>query len=626
MLQDIRQNVQGTAAKVVVWVIVVSFALFGIESILLGGGSTGVAEVNGEEISPLEVQQMVNTQQRQLMAMFGENIDPAMLDEQRLSSQALQSIIGRRLLTQSAGELNLSVSEAEIGRIISGMEQFEMNGQFSPDLYKSTLAQAGYTPGSFKQALKQDVVVNQLRSGLAGSEFATPAERDLAARIFAEQRDVRYLTIPLTTVEESVDISDAEVAEFYQANEANFYSPESVTLDYVELRAEDFAAEVDEEELLAMYDQEKNSYQYQTENRVSHILLTQGDDESDEAYAQRITEVEAALAEGQDFASLAETYSDDIGSASSGGDLGYSAGDAFPEAMETAIAELAVDAVSAAVETDAGTHFILVTERRDGEAPTFAEMRPELEQRVQEREAQATLLSKVEELRDLAFNAPNLKAPAGELGLEIATSDPVTRSQVEGLFANPSLLAAVFSEDVLELGHNSEVIELAPDHFVAVHLNTHQAPELQPLDAVRDQIVVALREQHARESVAVTAEQAVAQLRAGATVEEVAGQLGYEWQVEIGAQRDSAMLDPALTEAAFSLRAPESGASVSDYTMTAGGDAIVFDVSRVAPGQYASLPPGRKSQISQLIGGERGTLVQNEYQRSLRQRADITVY
>lgn len=626
MLQDIRQNVQGTAAKVVVWVIVVSFALFGIESILLGGGSSGVAEVNGEEISPVEVQQVVNTQQRQLIAMLGENIDPALLDDQRLSSQALQSIISRRLLTQSADDLNLSVSEAEVGRIISGMEQFEINGQFSPDLYKSTLAQAGYTPGSFKQALKEDVVVNQLRSGLAGSEFATPAERDLAARIIAEQRDVRYLTIPLTTVEASVDISDAEVAEYYQANEADFYSPESVTLDYVELRAEDFVAPVDDEELLAMYDQEKNSYQYQTENRVSHILLTQGDDESDEAYAGRIAEVESALADGGDFASLAETYSDDIGSASSGGDLGYSAGDAFPEAMETAIAELAVDTVSAPVETDAGTHFILVTERRDGEPPTFAEMRPELEQRVQQREAQATLLSKVEALRDLAFNAPNLKAPAGELGLEIATSEPVTRSQAEGLFANPSLLAAAFSEDVLELGHNSEVVELAPDHFVAVHLNTHRTPELQPLEAVREQIVAALRDQHAREAVAATAEQAVAQLRGGASVEEVAAQLGFEWQVEIGAQRDSAMLDPALRDAAFSLRAPESDQSVADYTMTAAGDAIVFDVSRVAPGQYAALPPGRKSRINQLIGGERGTLVQNEYQRSLRQRADITVY
>ncbi|MFV0276211.1 MAG: SurA N-terminal domain-containing protein, partial [Parahaliea sp.] len=165
MLQDIRQNVQGTAAKVVVWIIVISFALFGIESILLGGGSSGVAEVNGEEVSPLEVQQMVSLQQRQLMAMFGENIDPAMLDEQRLSSQALQGIIDRRLLAQSASDMKLSVSEAEIGRIVGGMDQFKLNDQFSPEMYRNLLSQAGFTPASFKQSMMQDVVVSQLRSG-----------------------------------------------------------------------------------------------------------------------------------------------------------------------------------------------------------------------------------------------------------------------------------------------------------------------------------------------------------------------------------------------------------------------------------------------------------------------------
>ncbi|GAB3276067.1 SurA N-terminal domain-containing protein [Parahaliea aestuarii] len=626
MLQDIRQNVQGTAAKVVVWVIVVSFALFGIESILLGGSSSGVAEVNGEEISPMEVQQVVNTQQRQLISMFGENIDPAMLDEQRLSNQALQSIIGRRLLVQSATEMNLAVSDTEMGRLISGMEQFQINGQFSPELYKSTLAQAGYTPASFKQTLQQDILVNQLRSGLPGSEFSTPAERELAARIVAEQRDIRYLTVPLAAVEAGVSVSDEEIAAYYNANESSFYSDESVTLSYIELRASDFTAPVDEDDLLAMYEQEKSGYQYQTENRVSHILLTQGEDESDADYAARIADVQKQLNEGGDFAALAESASDDIGSASAGGDLGYSAGDAFPEAMEEAIASLELNTVSEPVATDAGTHFIVVTERREGEAPSFAEMRPELEQRVQERESQAALLSTVETLRDLAFNAQSLAGPATELELEVRTSDPVTRNQAEGLFANPALLAAAFSEDVLEMGHNSEVFELAPDHFVALRVEEHREPELQPLESVRDEIAVTLRDQQARAAVARIAEQAVARLRAGGSVEAVAEALGFEWQVEIGAQRDSGMLNPALADAAFALRAPPEGERVADYTMTPTGDALVYEVSRVAPGKLGELPAARQAQISQLVDGEHGVLVQEEFRRELREQADITVY
>ena len=95
MLQDIRQNVKGPAAKIIVGLIVIAFSLFGIESILVGSGGSGVAEVNGEEISPLELQQAVTTQQRRLIAMMGDQLDPALLDDQRLSQQALQGLIGR---------------------------------------------------------------------------------------------------------------------------------------------------------------------------------------------------------------------------------------------------------------------------------------------------------------------------------------------------------------------------------------------------------------------------------------------------------------------------------------------------------------------------------------------------
>ncbi len=153
MLQDIRSNIQGTMAKIIIGLIVISFSIFGIESILLGGGSSGVAEVNGEDVSAFEVQQAVNTQKRQMIAMMGDNIDPALLDDDLLGAQALEGIINRRLLMQSANSMELAVSEREVGTVIAGMEQFQLDGQFSPEVYKSVLSSAGYTPASFKQVL-----------------------------------------------------------------------------------------------------------------------------------------------------------------------------------------------------------------------------------------------------------------------------------------------------------------------------------------------------------------------------------------------------------------------------------------------------------------------------------------
>jgi len=115
MLQDIRKNSQGTLAKIIVGIIVVAFAGFGIESILLGGGGSAVAEVNGEEITPQELQQAVNNQKRQLISMMGENLDPAMLDDQLLSQQAMQTLISRKLLVQSADDMGLTVSDTQVG-------------------------------------------------------------------------------------------------------------------------------------------------------------------------------------------------------------------------------------------------------------------------------------------------------------------------------------------------------------------------------------------------------------------------------------------------------------------------------------------------------------------------------
>lgn len=625
MLQDIRKSTKGTAAKVVIGLIVISFALFGIESILLGGGGSSVAEVNGESVSPLELQQAVDTQRRQLIAMMGDDLDPELLDEQRLSARALEGIINRKLLMQAARGMDLTVSEAELGAVIGGMEQFQIDGQFSPEMYRSLLASAGYTPGTFKQALKDDLVLNQLRSGLAGSDFATPAEMALNARILAEQRDIRYLTIPLEPFLGVSEPSSAEVEAWYEANEERFMSPESVELDYVELTLDDFREPVAERDLEDEYQIELGSYQYQTENRVAHILLQQASDESDAEFADRIEAVQAALASGEEFATVAAERSDDVGSAGSGGDLGFSAGDAFPEEMEAAIAELEINTVSEPVVTEAGTHILLVTERREADPPSLAEMRPQLEARLQERDARVALLLAVEQLRDLAFTASNLSGPAEELGLEIKRSGPITRNQQAGPLAAPAILRAAFSEDVLELGHNSEVVELGGDRFVAVHLHQHNKPELQPLESVREEIVSALTRERAQEALARAAEAAAAAVASGEeTIETLALREGYDWQVELGARRDNRTVPGAVLQRAFSLPAPASG-PVVDHLVDASGDARVLQLVRVEAGELANLPPEQQRSLRQRIGSEFGAVLQLEHEQRLRADADISV-
>ena len=358
MLQNIRANSKGTLAKIIIGLIVISFSIFGIESLLVGGGSNAVAEINGEELSPAEVQQTVNLQKRRLLSMLGDKADPALLDDDRLAAQAIESLIERKLLVQAARELGLVVSDSTVGAIIGGMEQFQVDGQFSAPLYQNSLASAGYTPAMFQRSLREDVLLTQLRAGLSASEFATPSELGAAATVTAEKRDIRYLTLPLASFRQSVQVSDADIRAYYEANSDEFMTRESVDISYIELTAEAFYQPVSEERLREAFATARQDGQYQTESRVAHILLEQGDDESDAEFAARIAEARAAVRDGTPFGEAAAAYSDDVGSAGSGGNLGFTAGDTFPEAMEEAITALAPGEVSAPVETEAGTHLI----------------------------------------------------------------------------------------------------------------------------------------------------------------------------------------------------------------------------------------------------------------------------
>ena len=622
MLQDIRQHTQGTAAKIIIGIIVISFAFFGIQSILVSGGDNEIADVNGELIYPQQLQQALDTQKRRLISMMGDQFDPAMLDDERLAPQALESLINRALLMQSAQALKLVISEIDIGAVVGGMQQFQVGGRFSPDVYKSVLSSAGYTPSSFKQGLREDMLLSQLRSGVAGSEFVTSSELELNSQVILEQRDLNFFTIPLEKFTSISPPTDADINAYYLDHQEAFRTLESLDLDYLELTLDDYRKPVSEAAILDAYEQAKQDLQYQTQNRVSHILFETNEDSS---VQQRVASAQEKLAAGMAFADVAKQFSDDIGSVDKGGDLGYTSGDAFPDEMEVVVAELEPGVVSTPLETDAGTHLILVTERKQAEAPSLEDMRSALENTIQEDDARETLLLTVESLRDLSFNAEDLRNPAKELNLSVEQADVVSRSQAEGLFSNPSLLTAAFSDDVLLAGNNSEVIELAGSNFVVLSVRKHNIPEIKALSAVREQVVAALVEETARLAVLSEANHALQEMHDGLTADKFADAQQYELKVELGIDRGNTLLSPEILGRTFQLPLPTAGAASIDFISMPNGDAVVIELLSVTAGEFKSLPTQEQAQFQQLLATEAGRLIDIEYQRGLRERAKISI-
>ena len=622
MLQSMRDGAQSTAAKVIIGLIVISFAGFGLESLLPGGSGTSVAEVNGEEISPQALQQAINVQKQRLTQILGDQIDPSMLEDERLRPSALESLIQRSLMLQESEALGLTASQREIGRAVTSIEAFQIDGRFDPEQYKRVLVTAGYTPERFRRAQAEDLVLEQLQQTLVSSEFVTPLESSAAANVGAEARDVRYIEVPAEALVEASAIDDAAVEAFYNNNPDRFMEPMKLVAEYIVLSSDDYIKPVDEAVLRDEFEAVRDEYVVSEESRVAHILLTQKGDESDADYLQRVAEVEVKLAEDNaDFAALAETYSDDIGSASMGGELGYTDGTAFPEAMEEAISALEPGQTSGPVETEAGTHFILVQDRVAGQAPDFESLRGELEASIQTAEAQRELLLDADLLRDIAFNAADLTTPAEAIDAEVQRSEPFSAAAGERIFASEAVRSAAFSPEVLDQGNNSELIELSEGEFVMLRVAEQIAPTRKRLDEVKDIVVSELRataEQEALSELVATVDE---RLSAGETVEAIAKDLGYSWKVELGATRTGSLLPRAVLDKAFSMAAGEQGAV--DSTPLPDASYALVQLARVTPGSLDGLSEAQANVLARQTTSEFQRATMTEFTNSLRAGAEI---
>ena len=624
MLQSMRQSTQSTAAKVIIGLIVLSFAAFGLETLLPGGAGTSVAEVNGEEITPFALQEAVTQQKRQLVSILGDSIDPAMLDDERLQPRALDSLIQRALLLQKSTELKLVASDAQIAKSITSVAAFQLNGMFSPDAYKSVLANAGYTPERFRRAQAEDIVLTQLQTAVNQTEFTTPLELSAIANLIAEERDVRYMMIPDKDLVSDDDLSMEALQQYYRDNEAAFFNPEQVVVDYILLEGSDFEVSVDEALVKEQYEAVKDEYEVSEQARVSHILLIQADDEPDAAYAQRIADAAERLGRGEDFADLAADISDDLGSASLGGELGFTDGTAFPDQMESAIADLvAPGEISPAVQTDAGTHFIRLEERIAGDAVDYESVREELRASIEAAEVERTVLLAVEELRDLAFNAADLNGPAEALDARVLQSEPFSLDEGVGLFTDERLRELAFSDDVKEAGNNSEVLELSGQRFVVVKVREVRVPQVAPFGEVRKVVRAGLKADLESAALAKVTADAEGMLAAGEPLEAVANALELEWRVELASTRLASQLPRTVLDAAFTM--PQGQANALRRVALPGEGYALVQLVRVTPGDVGSLSASETQQLSDLRNSEQQQLSFDEFLLYQRDSAEIVI-
>tara|TARA_Y200000002_G_scaffold262077_1_gene217542 strand:+ start:1995 stop:3857 length:1863 start_codon:yes stop_codon:yes gene_type:complete len=618
-----REGAKSPWVLVIIGLIVLSFVLTGAESLTFGGAQSGAAKVNDREISFNELQFAIEQQRRQLTEIYGDQLDPSLLDDDLLRPGVLNNLVDRALLEDYAVSLGIAASPEAIRRSIISNPAFEVDGSFSADYYRDILRSNGLTTDQYRAEQSGTDQLVKLESIIGDADFITSVEAKAAIDVVVERRDVRFLVIPDTALSSQYQVTDTAISEYYEANKALFAQPERLTVEFVELNPSQFVLPVDEAELQTQLADALADYETEAQSEVAHILLVQNDDETDQAYAERINEVGARLQADEDFAAIAADASDDIGSSFVGGDLGFTDGSVFPDAMEEAIANLEVGGISTAVTTDAGTHFILVKSRSAAEQVPDELLRAEITESLQTAQTQRDLLIAVDELRELVFTSSGLEAAAQELGLVIATSQPFSRDQGEGLFSEASLRNAAFSDDVLVDANNSDVIELSGSRFVALAVKEQLPEGTKPLAEVRSSISAQLTSEAQDRAMTTLVDEVNASLAAGETLEAISTAKGYEWRVELAATRQNVNLPSSVLQSAFSKRSAD----------TETVSAVRLDDERYALVQLARTQAGREDT---MVGVERdallrevsdvsASLLRQEFMADLKRRGDVVI-
>lgn len=590
MLDSFRTNMRSFALGIVI-VIGFIFAFSGTGTMFLSGNSGDAAVVvGGEIIREIDVLRSISRQKQRILSE-NEGLDPSVLDDSLIRPSAVEQLISRQLLVQASGDRRMTVSPREVDQYILDIESFQTDGVFDQDLYKFAILNQGYTSADFKQQVKNDMLIQQLVQGLTDTAFTTDGELAALAAVTEQQRNYYYLTVPADEISSSITLSEAQVNEFYEVNKASYQTEPKVSVDYIELSSDLLADPtlITENLVAARFEEEILSRDMAESRQAAHILL---EDPADELVA----EIQAKLDDGQDFARLASEYSVDFGSAETGGDLGYTSGDTFPEEFEKALKSLSIGSVSNPVKTDSGTHFIKLLDIQQ-QSFVLAEETPRITRDLMLEATTDTLVAKLELLKELSFNAESLAEVAEDVGLEMVTSEAFTQAGGEGIAAIPSVIRAAFSTEVVEDKFASEVIDLGNDRYVVVKLNEYYEARQQELTEVRDLLETTYTQQLVEETLADKGASLAARVGAGETIEVVAKSEGLDWQVGMSMTRRSRDVNSEINAKIFSLPVPADDGSVQTFS-TSSGDLIVSSLINVTPGDVSALSSEEKASLA----------------------------
>jgi peptidyl-prolyl cis-trans isomerase D len=455
MLEAIRKVAQGWLAKLILALISIPFALWGIDSYFNASARNElVAEVGDSGVTRQAFTEMLKLQASRMRQAMGPNFDQA----------AVETAGFRELVLNAMTEEAAMLLEASAAGLL-------------PEHYQRVLTQRGYSPAYFDNQL--GITLGALRQPLLVGALLPAASAEMVSRIAGQRREISWYEVGPSAVAAQVNVTDKDIQAYYDAHKADFAEPEAVKVEYAVLSLDDLASSIQivDSEVEDFYAANAAKLGPPEERSASHILIGAAKNDAN-ARKQAKAKAEALLAALQKapntFAELARRESKDEGSAATGGSLGSFARGMMVKPFEDAAFSMKPGEMRL-VETEFGFHVI----RLDGiksSTPTLASVRGQIEQELRRQRAQRQFAAAAENFGNLVYEqSASLKPAADAFKLTIQVSDWMTR---KGLPSEPfnsgKLLDSIFTADAIKSRQNIEAVEINPNTQVAARVVEHR--------------------------------------------------------------------------------------------------------------------------------------------------------
>lgn len=650
MLQKLRDKTSGWIATVILGLLIIPFAFFGMESYLSQRVDTYAARIaqppswwtSAPDVWPLtmlwttyeidsnEFRQRFETARMRARDEQGDAFDAKAFESVENKRKVLDEMIDEQVMRMTADRDRIVISDSEVRAAIQQVPDFQVDGKFNADRYQMLLSSQSppQAPREFEQKIRDGLTYGLIPSRLAVSAFVTDSEVDRVLRLLGEQRDVSFVAMP-PVAPDTAPVTPAQIEAWYKANASMYRRPETVRLEYVEVDGSKLPPPVIDEALLRKrYQEQSAKYTLAEQRSVSHILVQVAADASDadkkaaEARANKLAT--QARAPGADFAALAKANSDDAGSKDKGGDLGLMGKGGLPGPFEDAAFAMQSGEVRGPVKSDFGWHVIKVNEIRAGNQQPFEAVRAQLETELQQSEGERAYNELTGKLVDAVYKNPSALAPAAQaLGLPVQTTAPFTRNGGAGIASDQKVVRAAFAETAIQDRTASDTIELAPNRSVIIRVLEHSPDAPLPLASVADGVVAAIRADRQRKAAAAAADALVKAAKAnGLAAAAASAQLAV---AEInGLERRGQQPSPRAVEAFFNTPRPQDN-QIPVGKVELGGQYLVYAIRAVRDGDLTRVTAEERKQLRDQLAQVGGGDAQKAYVKSARAKYEIEV-